>query len=237
VPLTLDAAAVLADLDREGRALAALARDAPPDAWAHRGHLPTGPVQAEAALLHAVHDASHHQLDVARGLAAIGAGTPRGAGRVAQINASDGGVPKTAVPVGRIDHTGLVGDRQADRRHHGRPFQALCLWSTEAIDELVAAGHDLRPGAAGENLTLTGVEWVTLRPGTLLRLGDVLAELSFPATPCAKQARWFTDRDFSRLDVDRHPRWTRWYAWVRAPGTVQAGDSVVVQPSPPAPGA
>ncbi len=230
-PLVLEAGTVVADVRREGQALARLARRAAPEALAHRGRLAGQPVQAEAALHHAVHDATHHWMDVGRGLAALGVGAPTAAGRVAQVNASDGGVPKHAVDTAVVGRRGLEGDRQAERLHHGRPFQALCLWSTEVLDDLAQQGHPIGPGAAGENLTLTGIDWSSLRPGARLRVGTALAEVSFPAIPCAKQTRWFADGDFSRIGHDANPQWTRWYAWVREPGVVHAGDPVTVQPS------
>jgi MOSC domain-containing protein YiiM len=144
-------------------------------------------------------------------------------------------VPKRPVAGGSVGRRGLAGDHQAERRHHGRPFQALCLWSTEVIDALAQAGHPISPGAAGENLTLSGLDWATLRPGARLRVGTALAELSFPATPCVKQTRWFADGDFGRIGHTRNPQWTRWYAWVREPGAVQPGDAAVVQPNDTAP--
>ena len=228
--LCLERAEAIRGLEREGAALAAVARDAASEAWNHVGQCPGQPVHARAALLHAVHDATHHQLDVGRGFAAIGAGTPQASGVVRQINVSDGGVPKHSIARAVIDHRGVAGDSQADRTHHGRPFQALCLWSVEVIDELAAAGHPIEPGRAGENLTVSGLPWAALRPGTRLRVGDALAEVSFPATPCAKQAGWFTDRDFRRIDYQRNPQWVRWYAWVREPGVVRVGDAVTLQP-------
>ena len=229
-PAVLDPAAVVADIERESSGLAALARRAPEEAWAHTGTLRAGTVQAEAGLLHCVHDASHHQMDVGRGLAVLGAGPAPARGSVAQVNASDGGVPKLPVPAAEVTPAGLACDRQADRTHHGRPFQALCLWSADVIGDLAAQGHPIRPGSAGENLTLAGLDWHTLRPGTRLRVGTALAELSFPATPCRKQAQWFSDGDFGRIDNARNPHSTRWYAWVREGGTVSAGDVVEVQP-------
>ncbi|MDE3206134.1 MAG: MOSC domain-containing protein [Acidobacteriota bacterium] len=147
-------------------------------------------------------------------------------GRVARINVSDGGVPKAAVAEATVAHEGLSGDRQRDRKHHGRPFQAVCLWSAEVIDELAGLGHPIGPGCAGENLTLAGLDWSQLRPGTLLRVGETLIELSFPAVPCRHQAQWFTDGDFSRIAFEVNPRWVRWYGWVRQPGPVSAGAPV-----------
>src|SRR5207249_2582099 len=109
-------------------------------------------------------------------------------------------------------------------------FQALCLWSADVIGELSSAGHPIKPGLAGENLTLTGLDWSSLRPGARLRVGRALIELSYPATPCKKQTRWFADGDFARISHERNPQWVRWYAWVREPGDVHAGDDVLVRP-------
>jgi len=191
-------------------------------AWLLRS-LRAGGDRHDAAWLvrHTVHDVSHHLMDIGRGLHLLGAGAPTQEGAIAQVSASDGGVPKRPV---------RVGDRQADRRHHGRPLQALCLWSLEVIEALQAEGHPIEPGAAGENVTLTGIDWSTLRPGTQLLIGDVLAEVSAWATPCAKNAQWFADRDFHRIDHEQHPGWSRAYAWVREPGTLRPGDAVVVEP-------
>lgn len=225
----LDPEAILADIEREAHALASLAADVPRSRWRQVGVTADGSViQAEAALLHAAHDASHHFFDVARGLAAVGAGAGQH-GTVVRVNASDGGVPKLSIGGADVMYAGLTMDTQANREHHGRPFQALCLWSSEVIDKLAADGHPIEAGSAGENITIAGLDWPTLRPGTLLRIGTVLAEVSFPATPCAKQTRWFADGDFRRIDHERNPHLVRWYAWVREPGHVDDGDAVVVQ--------
>jgi MOSC domain-containing protein YiiM len=181
-------------------------------------------------LRHAIHDASHHLSDIGRGLHALGAGAPRQVGAVAQLNVSDGGVPKAPVESAKVGVRGLVGDRQASRLHHGRPLQALCLWSSEVIDALRAEGHPIAPGRAGENVTLSGIDWATIRPGVQLRIGDVLSEVSAWSTPCKKNAAWFVDRDFDRMNHSTHPGWSRAYAWVREPGTIRQGDQVIVEP-------
>jgi len=226
----LDASGVVADLEREGHLLAAVTRQRGAS-WANVGHLPDGAViQAEAALAHAAHDTTHHFMDAGRGLAAVSSGTPRAEGSVVQINVSAGGVPKSPILEGEVGWQGLAEDHQGDHKHHGRPFQALCLWSTEVIDEFASSGHPIAPGSAGENLTLAGVEWASLRPGARVQAGEALLELSFPAVPCQKQALWFADGDFSRISYERSPQWARWYAWVRRPGQVRSGDPVIVQP-------
>jgi MOSC domain-containing protein YiiM len=222
----LDRQASLADLEREGAASAAIARrrDAP---WANVGYAGNRAIQAEAYLTHDAHDASHHMMDASRGLAAL-SGNQAAQGRLVQLNVSDGGVPKRPVERAGFTAGGVEGDRQRDRRHHGRPFQAVCLWSADVIDELSAAGHPIGPGCAGENLTLRGLDWRSLRPGALVRVGEALVELSFPAVPCHNQTPWFSDGDFSRIAYEANPQWARWYGWVREPGEVHAGEPVVV---------
>jgi MOSC domain-containing protein YiiM len=199
-------------------------------AWGHTITSGGEPADAHWLLRHIVHDVSHHLMDVGRGLHGLGAGPSRQVGTVAQLHLSDGGVPKLPVDAVDVGPRGVVGDRQANRKHHGRPLQALCLWSTEVIDALRAEGHPIAPGLAGENITVSGIDWAGLRPGVQLRIGTVLAEISAWATPCKKNAAWFGDRDFNRMHHDRHPGTSRAYAWVRQPGRIETGDEVIVEP-------
>lgn len=155
----------------------------------------------------------------------------RSSGTVSALHTSDGGVPKHPVPSAEIGLRGLVGDRQGVRKHHGSPWQAVCLWSSEVIAALAAEGHPVGPGCTGENVTVEGLDWGGLRPGARMRIGDhVLLELSLPATPCKKNGRWFLDGDFMQMSHERHPGRSRWYAWVRETGVVRTGDAVVVEP-------
>ncbi|HSJ27693.1 MAG TPA: MOSC domain-containing protein [Acidimicrobiia bacterium] len=148
-------------------------------------------------------------------------------GRIHQINLSEGGVPKRPVDSAVVNTRGVVGDLQTDTVHHGHPEQALCIWSLEVIEALQAEGHPIAPGYAGENITVAGLDWNRVLPGTTLLFGEaVVAPVTFPATPCSKNAAWFLQRDFRRMSHDRHPGWSRMYASVVTGGTIQVGDSV-----------
>ncbi len=156
-------------------------------------------------------------------------------GRLVALHQSNGGVPKQPVESAVVDLGGVVGDVQRTREHHGRPSQALSLWSAEVIEELRAEGHPVAPGAAGENLTVAGLEWAKLRPGVRLIIGAdhgtaVVAELTWWAEPCRKIARCFSDQKFSRIGHSHNPGWSRAYAAVLRGGNVQPGDPVVVLP-------
>jgi MOSC domain-containing protein YiiM len=146
---------------------------------------------------------------------------------VHQINASGGGVPKLRVDEAHVGRSGMDGDHQADEVHHGGPRQTLCLYSLEVIEALKEEGHPIFPGAAGENLTLTGLDWSAIGEGQRLSIGDELViEITDPATPCSKNAGWFVDGDFRRMSDKAHPGWSRWYALVVEPGTVKTNDPV-----------
>ena len=220
----------IAELDHNVSRLHGRALELGDEQWARTVVVGDDEVDVSWIVGHAVHDATHHLRDVGRGLAALGAGAPTQHGSVAQISASSGGVPKRALLHGAIGRRGLEGDRQAERRHHGRPWQALSLWSTEVIDDLRAEGHSVHPGAAGENITVTGVDWATIRPGVRVRVGTALAEISSFAAPCSKNAQWFVDGAFRRMRHDLHPGWSRAYAWVLVPGEVAPGDPFFVEP-------
>lgn len=153
-------------------------------------------------------------------------------GSVSQISRSGGGVPKRAVDSAVVDRHGIVGDVQKTRLHHGRPWQALCLWSAEVVDGLAAEGHPIEAGSAGENITIRGVEWSSMRGGAIIDIGSVRCQLSAPATPCSKNRRWFRDGDIGQMDHDLHPGRSRWYASVLRPGSIRSGEPVVVEPSP-----
>ncbi len=149
------------------------------------------------------------------------------AASIHQINISDGGVPKQPVSSAQVAVGGVVGDDQADKRHHGGPDQDLCLFSLEVIEALRAEGHPIEPGFAGENITIAGLDWGEMKRGVILQFGsDVVAEVTWPAVPCSKNAPWFKDRDFRRMSEEDHPGWSRWYARVLEPGGITVGDQV-----------
>lgn len=187
-------------------------------------------IDAGWILRHAVHDSSHHLMDVGRVLHALGHGAPRAEGRVAGVFASGGGVPKQPVETATVGYRGVDGDKQSARQHHGRVWQALCLWSTEVIVRLRDEGHPIAPGRAGENVAVSGIDWSTLRVGTRVAIGDVLAEVSAYAAPCKKNAAWFVAGDFGRMSHDREPGVSRVYASVLRDGVIHTGDAVVVEP-------
>lgn len=192
-------------------------------------------VHAVAGIDHAADVANAHTLlhrcwEIGELRAAAGDLPAEGHGRIEQLNVSNGGVPKRPVPEIEVGRRGPANDHQRHRRHHGRVWQALCLWSADVIEALQAEGHPIGYGSAGENVTIRGLDWSALRSGLVVDIGAVRARLTLPAEPCAANAEWFKDRDFRRMDHDRHPGWSRWYATVERGGVIRPDDPVVLAP-------
>ena len=150
-------------------------------------------------------------------------------GVIVSVNTSPGGVPKRPIGPGRIHWRGVEGDRHSKPEPiHGTPEQAICLLAIEAIERIRADGEQAFPGAYGENLTLVGVDWASLRHGDLLQIGTggPLLRLTDYATPCDTQARWFRGGRTGRISARAYPQDARWYASVAEEGPVAPGDSV-----------
>jgi len=106
-------------------------------------------------------------------------------GSILQINISPGGIPKRAIREAIVTVEGIRGDNWAHPDIHGGPNKALLLITSEGIDELIAQGFALYPGALGENLTTQGLDRRQMRPGQRYRAGEIVLELTKLRTPCA----------------------------------------------------
>lgn len=154
-------------------------------------------------------------------------------GTIASINVSRGGVPKLPVASARVSPAGLDGDGQRDRRHHGGPERALCLYSQDRIEALQGEGHTIAAGTTGENLTIRGLDWDAVIPGAVLHVGALTFEITSYASPCTSIRPSFRDADSTRISQKVFPGWSRVYARVVGEGEIRQGDAVLLTPSIP----
>jgi MOSC domain-containing protein YiiM len=148
-------------------------------------------------------------------------------GVVVSINLSGGGVPKKRVSDAKVSLLGLYGDAHNDNEHHGGPERAVCLYAIERIHALQAEGHPIDVGSAGENLTVEGLDWDLVVPGTRMKVGaQVLLEIASFTSPCKTIKDSFVDERFVRISQKLHPGWSRVYARVLSEGEVHFRDSV-----------
>lgn len=146
-------------------------------------------------------------------------------GVLAQLNVSQGGMPKTPVASARVTAHGVEGDRQRNLKVHGGPDRAVCIYSEELYEELRDAGVDLPAlGVVGENFTTRGLDLRKLARGDHLRVGTggCVVQITGVRTPCHQLKQW--DPDLPELIVGR----SGWVARVVFEGVVSAGDSIEV---------
>ncbi len=158
-------------------------------------------------------------------------------GQIVQINISEGGVPKRAVPEAQITSLGVDGDGHAHPEIHGGPKRAVLLIAAEAIEELSALGFPLAPGSLGENLTTRGIDRREWRVGQRWRIGaEVVIELTKPRAPCQTLSAYGPHIQAAVYDAlvrDGNPASPRWgisgfYASVVRPGMIRPGDEIAL---------
>ena len=129
------------------------------------------------------------------------------------------------VAVGTLN---LDGDGQADLRVHGGKDKAVYAYPAEHYRGWSAElGRSLPYGQFGENLTLAGLTEDEARIGDRYGIGSVLLEVSQPRTPCFKLGIRMEDDAFPQRFLESGR--SGFYLRVAAPGTLQAGDEVVLE--------
>lgn len=156
------------------------------------------------------------------------------AGQIQQVSISRGGVPKLPVLEGHVEPLGIAGDVQRNLKYHGGPRQALLWITAEGLDEIVAAGFAVYPGALGENVTTTGVDRRVVRLGQRWRMGEIEVEVTKMREPCFQLAPYGTGIQKHLYDAQvkagdaSSPRWglAGFYLAVIQTGVIRPGDPV-----------
>lgn len=145
-------------------------------------------------------------------------------------------IAKTPVcgPV-QVGALGLEGDEQGDPRVHGGPDKAVHQYAQEHCAawraELGALPVLAAPGAFGENLASTGMTEHSVCLGDQVRVGSVLLQVSQGRQPCWKLNDRFGGLHTLARRVQDSGR-TGWYYRVLQPGSLQAGDALVLVARP-----
>lgn len=123
---------------------------------------------------------------------------------------------------------GVTGDHVIDKKHHGGLDQAVYIYRQEDYDFWAEQlERQMWPGMFGENLTLAGLPSTALNVGDQLQMPNLLLEISAPRIPCNTLAARMGDPAFAKAFVTAER--PGFYARVLNPGTVSAGDEVVLR--------
>ncbi len=123
---------------------------------------------------------------------------------------------------------GFEGNGVADRKHHGGPDKAVCVYSLDHYlywEEVL--GMKLSPAAFGENLSVSGLNEEDVCIGDVFELGNALVQVSQPRQPCSTLAARYGRKDFVKLVVDAGR--TGCYFRVLQEGMVEPGTSLILK--------
>lgn len=146
-----------------------------------------------------------------------------------------------------IGATGLAGDEQKEKKHHGGPTKAVLIYGAahyrttwhpvmpehaqahqiplQAMSGAIDASH-WGLGAFGENLTIEGLVEDTVCLGDLWQVGTCRLRITEPRGPCATLTRrWM--RPALLADVKRTAA-AGWYNAVEREGEVAIGDAATL---------
>lgn len=128
----------------------------------------------------------------------------------------------------RIERDGLVGDAQANRKHHGGPEKALHHYPREHYDawraELPELTDQFVAPAFGENISTPGMTERAVCVGDVFALGSARLQVSQGRQPCLT-----LNIRFGRKDMARRTQETMrcgWYYRVLEEGEAEPGDAL-----------
>ena len=125
-----------------------------------------------------------------------------------------------------ISKKNLKGDIQADLKNHGGEHKAVYAFSSDHYTywRKVLQSTELKPGAFGENLTISDFDESVLHIGDQLSIGQCILEITQPRVPCFKLGLAVGNQNMPRLFIESFA--TGAYLRVLQEGFVEAGSKV-----------
>jgi MOSC domain-containing protein YiiM len=129
--------------------------------------------------------------------------------------------------------SGLTADAIGNKKLHGGDDQAVYAYAREDLDDWQTTfGRTLDNGNFGENLTTSGIDVTGARIGERWHVGSdgLVLEVTSPRTPCRTFAGFLEIpgliKTFTKAAIPGA------YLRVISPGTVRAGDQVIITDRP-----
>ena len=120
----------------------------------------------------------------------------------------------------------LEGDAQADRKYHGGPDKAICVYSYDHYPYWEQTLERSLPEAAfGENVTVAGLLEDEVCIGDIFQLGEAVVQVTQPRQPCHKLAKRYGIKDLA-IQV-QNTGYTGFYFRVLQEGVVAPSDKLV----------
>lgn len=123
----------------------------------------------------------------------------------------------------------VLGDRQADPKHHGGVDRVLHHFPREHYGQyrrwdLMRTFKDAP--AMGENISTVGLDETMVNIGDVIQIGEVKLQVTQPRSPCFKLNLQFGHPEFAQ--AMQQSQMCGWFYRVLTPGTIEHTDSLVL---------
>ncbi len=131
-----------------------------------------------------------------------------------------------------VSKINLIGDGQADLKHHGGIDKAVLAYSADHYPDWRRQlnNPDFPHGAFGENLTISGYSEQSMYIGDIFSIGPVVFEVSQPRQPCWKLARRWRMNELVPMVIANGR--TGWYLRVIEEGKIEKGMRILLLDRP-----
>lgn len=122
-----------------------------------------------------------------------------------------------------VTFTKIIGDGQADLKHHGGPEKAIFVYPSEHYSYWQEKVKEvpIYPGGMGENFSTGQLDENNVCIGDTYEIGEAVVQVSQPRQPCWKPARRYMVKNLALL-IQESGR-TGWYFRVLKEGNVEGG--------------
>ncbi|MGS0681101.1 MOSC domain-containing protein [Shewanella sp. 125m-7] len=129
----------------------------------------------------------------------------------------------------RVGIQAVVGDAQADPKHHGGLDRVLHHFPREHYGQyrrwdMMTSFKDAP--AMGENISTVGLDETQVHIGDIIKIGEVELQVTQPRSPCFKLNLQFGHKEFA-LAMQQSGR-CGWFYRVLKPGTIYVTDTVLL---------
>ncbi|NDI35560.1 MOSC domain-containing protein [Chengkuizengella sediminis] len=124
-----------------------------------------------------------------------------------------------------VSSTIIIGDEQADLKHHGGEDQVLCVYSYDHYEHWEQElNHKVDIPSFGENLTVKNISEDDVCIGDIFELGETRLQVSLPRQPCRVLAKKFNNDQFAKKVSDSG--YTGFYFRVLKEGYIEPGQTL-----------
>jgi len=143
------------------------------------------------------------------------------------------GIEKQEVKEVYLSVHGFDGDDVADKKHHGGPDRAVCLYPAEHyIQWEQELAKPLPTAAFGENLTVTNMLEVDICIGDIYKIGDAVIQITQGRVPCSTIDKYTESNTLLKRIIETG--YTGFLARVLEEGTICSDSNIVLVEKHPA---